>query len=249
MQWGILKKKIQPKRNGIKRLNDLKIAYNGPFASRVKKNAGFSVEFIDDDDVFDLQNLSEAHLETLVNILRERHWNSVSERIFGCLILSILKVCHIPRTKIEHILRTLNSICYKTAELYANKLVNSDFDALTIDNRGRYHRYSVFEFFPDLKDHLHEFVVDRVSQKTSFFNIKMCIDESHSYLKRSLPDYDYSEIINTKSIQNLLENWGFKYSNNKARPFINGHEREDVVLIRKDFVDYFAFRKGRLFYL
>ena len=151
-----------------------------------------------------------------------------------------MKVCHIPRTKIEHILRTLNSICYKTAELYANKLVNSVFDALTINNRGRYHRYSVFEFFPDLKDHLHEFVVDRVSQKTSFFNIKMCIDESHSYLKRSLPDYDYSEIINTKSIQNLLENWGFKYSNNKARPFINGHEREDVVLTRKDFVDYFA---------
>ena len=59
-------------------------------------------EFIDDDDVFDLQNLSEAHLETLVNILRERHWNSVLERFFGCLILLILKVCHIPRTKIVY---------------------------------------------------------------------------------------------------------------------------------------------------
>ena len=86
------KRKIQLKRNGTKRLHYLKIAYNGPIASRVKKNAGLSVEFIDDDDVFDLQNLSEAHLETLLNILRERHWNSVSERIFGCLILSILKV-------------------------------------------------------------------------------------------------------------------------------------------------------------
>ena len=144
-------------------------------------------------------------------------------------------------------MRILNSICYKTAELYANKQVNSDVDELKIDNRGRYHRYSIFEFFPDLRDHLHEFVINKVSQKTSIFNIKMCIDEGHEYLKRSRPEIDFGDVINYKSIQNLLDNWGFKYSNNKSRPFINGHEREDVVAVRQDFIQYFYSIKQNFF--
>ena len=103
-------------------------------------------------------------------------------------------------------MRILNSICYKTAELYANHLVNPDVDALKIENRGRYHRYSIFEFFPDLRDHLHEFVIDKVSQKTSIFTIKMCIDEGHEYLKISLPELDFGVII-YKSNEVLLDNW------------------------------------------
>ena len=160
---------------------------------------------------------------------------------------TILKYCNISRKQIDHVLRILNSICYKTAELYANKLVNSDVDALRIDNRGRYHRYSIFEFFPDLREHLHEFVIDKVSQKISVFNIKMCIDEGNAYLKRSRPEFDYGEVINYKSIQNLLDNWGFKYSNNKSRPFINGHERADVVAVRQEFIQYFYSIKQSFF--
>ncbi len=35
--------------------------------------------------------------------------------------------------------------------------------------------------------------------------------------------------------------------NNKSRPYINGHEREDVVAVRKDFVHYFASNKENYF--
>ncbi len=40
-----------------------------------------------------------------------------------------------------------------------------------------------------------------------------------------------------KQIRSLLDEWGFFWSNNKNRPFVNGHERDDVVEYRKKFVD------------
>ena len=82
----------------------------GSISGRVKINSGESIDYVIDEDVFDLSSLSESHLQTLVNILREREWNSISERVFGCLVLSILKYCNISRKQIDHVLRILNSI-------------------------------------------------------------------------------------------------------------------------------------------
>ncbi len=76
----------------------------------------------------------------------------------------------------------------------------------------------------------------------------MCIDEGNEYLKRSRPDVEFGNVINVKSIQNLLDHWGFKYLNNKSRPYINGHEREDVVAVRKDFVHFFAANKENYYF-
>ena len=44
----------------------------GFISSRLKINASENIDYTYDDDVFDLSNLAEFHLLTLVNILRER---------------------------------------------------------------------------------------------------------------------------------------------------------------------------------
>ena len=41
-------------------------------------------------------------------------------------------------------------------------------------------------------------------------------------------------------MQNLLFSWVYYWSINKTRPFVNGHERENVVLYRRIFIEYSA---------
>ncbi len=40
-----------------------------------------------------------------------------------------------------------------------------------------------------------------------------------------------------------MKNWGYKWKNNKKRPFFEGHERDDVVKHRSEFIDYKLNRK------
>jgi hypothetical protein len=48
-------------------------------------------------------------------------------------------------------------------------------------------------------------------------------------------------------LYSFLDHWGFVWSNNKLRPFVNEHERDDVVEYRKSFVDYFALNRDSYF--
>ena len=110
-----------------------------------------------------------------MNILRERNWDHLNERIFGVVILIILKLNGVQRKKIIDILQQIGSIGILTAELYLHRLINGDLDKIIDDNRGKYHRESVFKNVPDLKDHLFEYVVEKVSEKKSL-KLKSVVD-------------------------------------------------------------------------
>jgi hypothetical protein len=50
-------------------------------------------------------------------------------------------------------------------------------------------------------------------------------------------------VRSVSSCKRDLIKWGFYLGDNSNRPYYEGHEREDVVLARKDFVEYFNSRK------
>ena len=138
-----------------------------------------------------------------------------------------------------------------TAELYLHRLINGDLDKIIDDNRGKYYRESVFENVPDLKDHLFEYVVEKVSEKKSSLKLKSVVETAKTYMENNHHDLNESKhfhiYYSIQSVRSLLEQWGFFWSNNKMRPFFNGHERDDVVEYRKNFVDYFAENKNNYF--
>ena len=68
-----------------------------------------------------------------------------------------------------------------------------------------------------------EFTIAEVSKKEATFNIDI------------LQKYQYLELISSL---------GFFWGKNKIRPYINGHEREDVVKKRDEFVKYFMDNKN-----
>jgi hypothetical protein len=63
-----------------------------------------------------------------------------------------------------------DSITYETAKMYANKVINGNNDLIR-DNRGKYQRNSIFDFYPDLREHVHEYCVTRASEKNASFKI------------------------------------------------------------------------------
>jgi transposase len=52
------------------------------------------------------------------------------------------------------------------------------------------------------------------------------MEENHPLLNDSK---NFHIFYNAKTIRNLLHVWGFSWSKNKSRPYVNGHEGVDVV--------------------
>jgi hypothetical protein len=149
----------------------------------------------------------------------------------------ILKLNSISRKKIIEILQQLGSISIMTAELYLSRFLDGQLNKIIDDNRGKYHRESVFEYFPDLKDHLFEYTVEKVSEKKSLLNLKSLVNVAKNYMETNHNDLNevknFHAFYSIHAIRSLLDHWGFVWSNNKLRPFVNGHERDDVVEYRK----------------
>jgi hypothetical protein len=170
--------------------------------------------------------------------LRERHWNSKFERLFGLVIFICLKLSGLSRAKLKEILAMLKTSNYCTAELYAHYLIVGDKEGLLADNRGKYQRFSIFENYPELKDYLLEITIVKVSTKVSTFSIKSFIENGHKFIDENHLCADIKHYINYRSTQNFLHDHGFRFSNNKIRPFIDGHERDDVIERREFFINY-----------
>ena len=53
-----------------------------------------------------------------------------------------------------------------------------------------------------------------------------------------------SLVRSESSLRCDLHKWGLKWDGNKFRAYFEGHEREDVVLAREMFIDYFLSNKS-----
>ena len=128
----------------VKRISNLKIFHNGSIIQRVSNRAGKNIS-LDKEDVICLENLNETHLEILASALRERHWNANLERIFGTFAFVNLYLTGLNRKQNEDSMNKINTISYKTARLFSYRILNNESESLFDDNRGRFHRYNLFD--------------------------------------------------------------------------------------------------------
>ena len=125
--------------------------------------------------------------------------------------------------------------------------INEDFDDFIIDDRGSKKNDSFWDRFPDLELEVKHFIVQECSKKEASFSadtLAWFIDERF-YQITELKKVDSTLIRSPESCRLNLRRFGAKYIKNKGRPYFLGHEREDVVNHRKDFVKYFLFNEDR----
>ncbi|CAF1539367.1 unnamed protein product, partial [Rotaria sp. Silwood1] len=105
---------------------------------------------------------------------------------------------------------------------------------------------SFYDTFPEIEVDARAFVVEKCSQKSADFkalDLAQFIDDKYYELigiQRQAGD----DFIRSERICRLdLRRWGAKFEANSQRPYFEGHERDDVVKHRNEFINYFLARK------
>jgi hypothetical protein len=233
------------RKKSIKRANTFKVVSISQKVKIKRNNLEISnVKPLEEDqkeenEFFSIDTLSQTHLEILMNNVREKNWTHIHERSLATLIYMVLKLEGLNRNKIGTILSKIGTFCDRTAHRYTSRFLNGDEEAIFEENRGKYHRDTIFEMLPDFTEDIKQYTIEKVSQKEATFNINDLMRFSKALLLQYDPLLNPDQFITEKNLNVLISSWGFFWGKNKARPYINGHEREDVVKKRETFVKYF----------
>ncbi|CAF4620731.1 unnamed protein product, partial [Didymodactylos carnosus] len=99
------------------------------------------------------------------------------------------------------------------------------------------------EFSNDLRG---AFVVQACSQKSGelkALDLAQFIDEKYYELTEIKKQVDDDFIKSKRSCRLDLRRWGAKFEANSQRPYFEGHERDDAVKHRNEFIGYFLAHK------
>ncbi|CAF3661021.1 unnamed protein product [Rotaria socialis] len=121
----------------------------------------------------------------------------------------------------------------KTCHKWTNILVNKYFDEFTIEERGGKRGDSFCDCYPDLELEAKQFVFEQCSKIEATFTagtLAIFIDNR------------FYELNNLKKVDQRLVRSVKSFS-----PYFLGHEREDAVKHRKEFVKYFIQREQHFY--
>jgi hypothetical protein len=153
--------------------------------------------------------------------------------------------------EIDAFLTAIGAMTTKSAHKWSDILINDDFNEILIDQRGGKRFDSFWDAYPDLEIETKQFVTDQCSKKEATFTIERLvefIDDRVHEIDGTVKD-DSSKKRSIESCRLDLRRFGAKYTGNKARPYFLGHERDDVVNYRQEFVNYFVNNQSNFYCL
>jgi len=151
--------------------------------------------------------------------------------------------------KWEDIDEYLKSIGFMTAQIchkWAKAFIKGDYEEFSTDLRGGKQTDSFYDMFPEIEADAKAFVVQGCSQKSGDFkamDLAQFIDTKY-YELTGIKKQSGDDLIRSKRSCRLdLRRWGAKVEPNSRRPYFEGHERDDVVKHRHEFINYFLTHK------
>jgi hypothetical protein len=132
---------------------------------------------------------------------------------------------------------TLNSV--KTCKLHYDTFVADNDDMILNDGRGGKHEAVFYDIFPDIEQDARNFAYMQCTQKNASFKVDDLVDYVHErFIEQAdiLPEDCVRKVRSNTSCFNDLIKWNIRYDKNKSQPYFEGHERDDVVVYRKEFV-------------
>ncbi|CAF4503702.1 unnamed protein product, partial [Didymodactylos carnosus] len=121
-----------------------------------------------------------------------------------------------------------------------------DYGEFSNDLRGSKQTDSFYDTFPETEADAKAFVVQACSQKSGKFkalDLAQFIDEKYYELTGIKKQIGGDFIRSERSCRLDLRRWGAKFEANSQRPYFEGHERDDVVKHRNEFIGYFLAHK------
>jgi len=154
--------------------------------------------------------------------------------------------------KTKEILDMLNLMNIKTCHSWVKSMFDEDDLCIILkDERGKYKRKRFYDCYPELEQEAKAFSLKHATQKKSTFTV----DELAKFIDKRFrelygeelnlekSDKDGKLIRSKESCRVDLLMWGARWDSSKNRPYFEGHERDDVVAKREEFVSYFTENK------
>ncbi|CAF4055548.1 unnamed protein product [Rotaria magnacalcarata] len=140
-------------------------------------------------------------------------------------------------TDSDNILRQIGAFKSETSHKWSKAFLSGDFDEFVSENRGGKHSPDFWNYFPEIEISAKQFTLERCSQKVASFtsmDLALFIDTAYYETIGITKDTDSELIRSVSSCRNDLRRWGATFKENGARPYFEGHERQDVVEMSDD---------------
>lgn len=201
-------------------------------------------------DEFDFENVSDI-IDILIDSCAK--WTSINNRILSVIMYLTMRLCNLQYDESRNILERLKLLNIKCCHSWLKTIIEEDdLCVLLRDNRGTYKRELFYELYPELETQAKSYALENASQKKCSFVVKdlaFFINKQFYFLYGDTFNQVEDKLIRSEqSCRVDLKKWGAKWDKNKNRPYFEGHEREDVVTKRKEFVDYFINHKDKHYY-
>ncbi|CAF4639335.1 unnamed protein product [Rotaria sp. Silwood2] len=139
--------------------------------------------------------------------------------------LLVRDIADLAETYIDEYLKRIGFMTAQTSHKLAAVFINGDYEEFSSDLRGGKHIDSFYDMFPEIETDAKAFVVEACSRKSADLKVS-----------------DLAQFIDTNCRLDLRR-WGAKFEANSQRPYFEGHERDDVVKHRNQFINYFIIHK------
>ncbi|CAF3626850.1 unnamed protein product [Rotaria socialis] len=201
------------------------------------------------DDQIDHVDFQNDSIMNDISVLFSYCNTQINTRFLSTLVyMSLRRFGHTHRV-VDSFLTTVGGLTAKTCQKWTNLLVHNDFDEFIEDERGGKQCDSFWDLHTDLEMEAKDFALQECSKKEATFTAETLpkfIDERF-YDLNNLKKAEDKLIRSIESCRLDLRRFGCKYTENKARPYFLGHEREDVVQHREQFVTYFMEHKDHFY--
>ncbi|CAF3183466.1 unnamed protein product, partial [Rotaria sp. Silwood2] len=170
-------------------------------------------------------------------------------RKLSVLIYMILRYLGHNWRQIDDILHQIGVNQCKIAHKWALTFLDGGFGVFDDDGRGGKHNDGFYDQFPELEIQAKAFAVEACSKKSASFttvDLAKYLDEQFYEITQT-SKVNASLVRSAESCRLDLRRWGAKFQSNSQRPYFEGHERDDVVKHRQEFISYFLERKDRYY--
>ncbi|CAF1323173.1 unnamed protein product [Rotaria sp. Silwood1] len=162
------------------------------------------------------------------------------------LLYMSLRFFNIKWEDINQFLKDVGFMIAETSHKWATMFIKGDYEEFSNDLRGGKQTDSFYDMFPEIEADAKAFVVQVCSRKSGEFkalHLTQFIDEKY-YELTGLEKQTGDDFIRTeRSCRVDLRKWGAKFEANSQRPYFEGHERDDMVKHRTEFINYFLANK------
>ena len=158
------------------------------------------------------------------------------------LLYSVLRSFNVKWENIDEFFKSIGYMTAQASHKWASTFIKGDFEEFSADLRGGKQIDSFYDIFLDIEVDARAFAVAACLQKSAEFkamHLAQFIDKKfyESTETQKKPSDDL--IIPERSCRLDLRRWGAKFEAKTQRSYFQGHEREDLIKHRNEFIKYF----------